>query len=187
MHFLRCMGSKFCVKFQRAPLKFHTKFWTHTPQNMNFTVFYFCVWVTISLNCDVISLSETGPRCRHSLFQHSKNVLTYMSVYFPLPEEYVCISTCRQLCQHLDMFAYMSASGGWINIKMPSNQYRKSHSGDKTILRPSYLDNGISYTGRWHLYIELGPWTCQHIGKHNGCCHLSVTWCKELCNRWLHY
>ena len=56
------MGSKFCVKFQRAPLKFHTKFWTHTPQNMHFTVFYFCVWVTISLNCDVISLSETGPR-----------------------------------------------------------------------------------------------------------------------------
>ena len=61
MHILRCMGSKFCVKFQRAPLKFNTKFWTHTPQNMNFTVFYFCVWVTISLNCDVISLSETGP------------------------------------------------------------------------------------------------------------------------------
>ena len=56
------MGSKFCVKFQRVPLKFHTKFWTHTPQNMHSTVFYFCVWVTISLNCDVISLSETGPR-----------------------------------------------------------------------------------------------------------------------------
>ena len=54
------MGSKFCVKFQRAPLKFHTKFWTHTSQNLHFTVFYFCVWVTISLNCDVISLSETG-------------------------------------------------------------------------------------------------------------------------------
>ena len=62
MHILRCMGSKFCVKFQRAPLKFRTKFWTHTPQNMHFTVFSFCVWVTISLNCDVISLSETGPR-----------------------------------------------------------------------------------------------------------------------------
>ena len=61
MHILRGMGSKFCVKFQREPLKFHTKFWTHTPQNMYFTVFYFCVWVTISLNCDVISLSETGP------------------------------------------------------------------------------------------------------------------------------
>ena len=61
MHILRCMGSKFRVKFQRPPLKFHTKFWTHTPQNVHFTVFIFCVWVTISLNCDVISLSETGP------------------------------------------------------------------------------------------------------------------------------
>ena len=37
MHILRYMGSKFCVKFQRCPLKFHTKFWTHTPQNMHFT------------------------------------------------------------------------------------------------------------------------------------------------------
>ena len=61
MHILRCMGSKFCVKFQRAPLKFYTKFWTHTPQNVHFTIFIFCVRVTISLNCDVISLSETGP------------------------------------------------------------------------------------------------------------------------------
>ena len=38
--------------------------------------------------------------------------------------------------------------GGWINIKMTSYQYRKSHCGDKTILRPSYLHNRISYTGK---------------------------------------
>ena len=31
---------------------------------------------------------------------------------------------------------------------MSSDQYRKSHCGDKTILRPSYLHNGISYTGK---------------------------------------
>ena len=31
---------------------------------------------------------------------------------------------------------------------MPSYQYRQSHRGDKTILRPSYLHNGISYTGK---------------------------------------
>ena len=31
---------------------------------------------------------------------------------------------------------------------IPSYQYRKSHYGDKTILRPSYLHNGISYTGK---------------------------------------
>ena len=37
--------------------------------------------------------------------------------------------------------------GPWFYIKMSSYQYRKSHCGDKTILRPSYLHNGISYTG----------------------------------------
>ena len=38
--------------------------------------------------------------------------------------------------------------GPRFNIKMSSYQYRKSHCGDKTILRPSYLHNGISYTGK---------------------------------------
>ena len=36
----------------------------------------------------------------------------------------------------------------WFNIKMSSYQYRKSHCGDKTILWPSYLHSGISYTGK---------------------------------------
>ena len=38
--------------------------------------------------------------------------------------------------------------GPWFNIKMSSYQYRKPHCGDKTILRPSYLHNGVSYTGK---------------------------------------
>ena len=38
--------------------------------------------------------------------------------------------------------------GGRINIKMSSYRYRKPHCGDKTILRPSYLHNGISYTDK---------------------------------------
>ena len=38
--------------------------------------------------------------------------------------------------------------GPWFNIKMSSYQYRKSHCVDKTILRPSYLHNVISYTGK---------------------------------------
>ena len=41
-----------------------------------------------------------------------------------------------------------SNPGTRFNIKMTSYQYRKSHCGDKTILRPSYLHNGISYTGK---------------------------------------
>ena len=38
--------------------------------------------------------------------------------------------------------------GPRFNIKMTSYQYRKSHCGDKTAVRSSYLYNGISYTGK---------------------------------------
>ena len=43
---------------------------------------------------------------------------------------------------------FLMTAGRWFNMKMSSYQYRKSHCGDKTILRPSYLHNGISYTGK---------------------------------------
>ena len=39
-------------------------------------------------------------------------------------------------------------SGPWFNIKMSSYQYRKPRCGDKMILWPSYLHNGVSYTGK---------------------------------------
>ena len=41
-----------------------------------------------------------------------------------------------------------SYTGPWFNIKMASYQYRKSHCGDKTVVRSSYLHNGISYIGK---------------------------------------
>ena len=40
------------------------------------------------------------------------------------------------------------SAGPWFNIKMPSYRCRKSHCGDKTVVRSSYLHNGISYTGK---------------------------------------
>ena len=43
---------------------------------------------------------------------------------------------------------YVTYTGPLFNIKFTSYQYRKSHCGNKTILRPSYLHNGISYTGK---------------------------------------
>ena len=39
-------------------------------------------------------------------------------------------------------------SGPWFNINMSSYQYRKSHCGDKTVVRSSYLHNGICCTGK---------------------------------------
>ena len=47
-------------------------------------------------------------------------------------------------------------SGIWFNIKTSSYQYRKSHCGDKTVVRSSYLHNGISYTGKMSSLYWIG-------------------------------
>ena len=47
--------------------------------------------------------------------------------------------------------------GPWFNLTMSSYQYRKTHCGDKTILRPSYLHNRISYTGKMTSLYWIGP------------------------------
>ena len=39
-------------------------------------------------------------------------------------------------------------TGPWFNINMTSYQYRKSHCGDKMIVKSSYLHNVISFTGK---------------------------------------
>ena len=44
--------------------------------------------------------------------------------------------------------SFTEYTGPWFNIKMSSYQYRKSHCRDKTVVRLSYLYNGISYTGK---------------------------------------
>ena len=51
-------------------------------------------------------------------------------------------------CRIRSLNELLHKPGGWFNIKMPSYQYMKSHCADKTILRPSNLHNGISYTGK---------------------------------------
>ena len=65
-------------------------------------------------------------------------------------------------------------SGSWFNMKMSSYQYRKSHCGDKTVVRSSYLHNGISYTGNMpSLYwinplVYMAPVNLVIIGSGNG-------------------
>ena len=69
-HLVKCIfavyGFKILCEISKGTFDISHKLWTHTPQYVHFTVLYFCVWVTISLNCDVISLSETGPRMTES-------------------------------------------------------------------------------------------------------------------------
>ena len=58
--------------------------------------------------------------------------------------------------------------GPWFNIKISSYQYRKSHCGDKTVVRSSYLHNGISYTGKMTSLYWISPLVSQHllVGSH---------------------
>ena len=72
------------------------------------------------------------------LFRKHKNI--FISFFLFAPARYI-------VAQVIEIWFY-GRPGGWINIKMSSYQYRKSHCGDKTILRPSYRHNGISYTGK---------------------------------------
>ena len=54
------------------------------------------------------------------------------------------------------VFILKRTHGPRFNIKMTSYQYRKSHCGDKTILRSSYLHNGISYTNKMSSLYQNG-------------------------------
>ena len=113
----QCMGSKFCVKFQWAPLKFHTKFGTHLLQNVNFTDLNFCVWLTISLNCDATSLSETGPRaapCVDKAHYYSWDMrpspLPYYSRHTPPWQTKSSGHYGLSLCQIINLFIWLYKS-----------------------------------------------------------------------------
>ena len=45
----------------------------------------------------------------------------------------------------------------WFNINVPSNQYRKIHYRDKTVIRSSNLHNAVPILIRWHIHIESDP------------------------------
>ena len=65
-------------------------------------------------------------------------------------------NSCLPMTSHLIEKSSKKFAVPQFNIKMSSYQYRKSHYGDKMILRPSYLHNGISYTGKTRSL-------CQHL------------------------
>ena len=56
-----------------------------------------------------------------------------------------------------ELISLVFSTGPWFNIKTPSYQYRKSHCGDKTVVRSSYLHNGISYTGKMASLYWISP------------------------------
>ena len=65
-----------------------------------------------------------------------------------------CVPCCGKMSLRFSVFIKrqfkmeVERSGPRFNIKTISYRYRKYHCRDKTILWPSYLHDGISYTGK---------------------------------------
>ena len=98
-----------------------------------------------------LPLNVTGPRwwffqigwgnglvCVSTKSSHQYCVAAELKGHGPIP-----IPNCPMLAHIL-----LHWPGPWFNIKTLFYHYRKYHYGDKTILRLSYLHNGISYTGK---------------------------------------
>ena len=100
----------------------------------------------ISTNLFQIMARIHFDKCRTNIHRFDDLVFCWVFLLFAFS---VCFLFCFVSCILSFVFLIQwFPPGRWFNIKMPSHQYRKSHCGDKTILRPSYLHNGISYTGK---------------------------------------
>ena len=85
--------------------------------------------------------------------------------------------------------------GPRFNITMFSYQYRKSHCGYKTVVRSSYLQNGISYTGKMTSLYWIGAlmsnlwYKCHQMKKMfffvSSCsCLCPIHWSQVLSQEW---
>ena len=81
-----------------------------------------------------------------------KIIILYWFHELPSPYPNPCSSTSMPVW-HIRI---RTDTGPWFNIKMSSYQYRKSHCGDKMVVRSSYLHNGISYTGKMSSLYWIG-------------------------------
>ena len=107
MEILQCMCSKFFVKFHRCPLKFHTKFWTHTLQNMIFTM---CYNLT---NYDILRVMTSWVLARRPLVVPSDLGVSSCYLDYPviIPSKLraVWISNCSAIC-------IVICFGAWRNV-----------------------------------------------------------------------
>ena len=78
---------------------------------------------------------------REAFIQHQFNVYAVACCHNSTLHQSSCVT-------NTDIQRWLLGPGGSFSIKKSSYPHRKSHCGDKTILRSSYLHNGISYTGK---------------------------------------
>ena len=101
--------------------------WHHWPKwNKNLVSFIYIFFEVFVAR----RIGHTGSRKQITIFDTKSSTFLF-----------ICVS-------QISFYLMWVQSWGWFNMKMPPyHQCGNSHCGDKTILRPSYLHNGISYTG----------------------------------------
>ena len=116
------------------------------------------IWLRAGLYCSYVNTMQ-GASCKHSWYQCVESHVLYI---------------LYQLQSTLERSPPPVVPGGWFNIKMSSYQYRKSHRGDKTVVRSSYLHNGNSCIGKttslyWTSALFLIRWKwVGYWSKNNG-------------------
>ena len=94
----------------------------------------------------LLKLQPYLPGANESIFEGQHRITCLMNLWFNWIS-----SLTGERCYS------MTSAGSWFNIKMSSYQYRKSHCGDKTVVRSSYLHSGISYTGKMASLYWISP------------------------------
>ena len=108
-------------------------------------------WIWINTSCEFI-MNDCITTTKQSTTKPCAYFLGYTVCVYRLVPNPNKTKQIRTVC----IISHMSCgrgiprtlTGPWFNIKMSSYQYRKSHCGDKTVVRSSYLHNEISYTGK---------------------------------------
>ena len=130
------------------------------------TIEFWAKDISKNLNCDGKFYSEIGHSTKtnctkqtghglHLCCQEWNMVIGLPPVYDSSAFAYSSIRKCT---------GSFWSPGPLFHIKMFSCQYRKSHCGDKTVIRSSYLHNGISYTGKTASFFLLN----RDLGVHFG-------------------
>ena len=117
-------------------------------------------------NIDLMNLAfyiENSPDC--CFVCRADNTMVWHFIMMRLGDMILILYTCQRhgylelstcYVQMLTNAALVQGTGPWFNIKMSPYRYRKSHCGDKTVIRSSYLHNGISYTGKMSSLYWIG-------------------------------
>ena len=88
---------------------------------------------------------NTKWECVNLLWAPYKYERQYTIYIIQHPNSRACFNI-KKLSYQYKTSHYKDKPGPRFNIKMLPHQYRKSHCGYKTVVRSSYLHNGISYT-----------------------------------------